>query len=175
MTTMPQPYDEHEPFADVLVTEVPEVPTAVVSRQSFPTAEMSSLMDACFSHLFPALAGAGVTPIGPAFALHRRMPVDTADVEIGVPIDRPLPETLTLPSGLEVSASVLPAGRAAAISHIGGYDALAEKWGEFTELVGDAGEQMTYPFWELYVTPPTPQTDPATLRTDLFTLLEPVP
>ncbi|MGY5766431.1 GyrI-like domain-containing protein [Brachybacterium sp. DNPG3] len=175
MTTMPQPYDEHEPFAEMHVAEVPEIPTAVVSRRSFPTSAMSQLMDACFSHLFRALAGAGVTPIGPAFALHHRMPVDTADVEIGVPLDRPLPETLTLPSGLEVTASVLPAGRAATISHIGGYDALAEKWGEFTEMVGESEEQMTFPFWELYVTPPTPQTNPATLRTDLYTMLEPRP
>ena len=30
-----------------------------------------------------------------------------------------------------------------------------------------------YPFWEFYVTPPAPDVNPATLRTDLFSLLEP--
>ena len=28
------------------------------------------------------------------------------------------------------------------------------------------------PFWEVYTTEPTPDMDPATLRTDLFTVLE---
>lgn len=173
MTSMPHPYDSPNPILEALVVQAPEVPTAVVSRHGFPMYEMAALMDGTFSHLATALSEAGITPIGPALALHHRMPVDTADLEVGFPVDAPLTETLTLPSGYEVTGSVLPAGRVGAVSHVGPYGGLAESWGAFTQDLGEAGEQLTYPFWELYVTEPSPEADPAAMRTDLFSLLEP--
>lgn len=173
MSSLPHPYDAAEPATACRVTDAPEVPTAVVSARGFPMYQMSSLMDGTFSHLASALEDAGIHPIGPAFALHHRAPVSTADVEVGFPIDAPLSAPITLPSGYTAIASTLPAGRVAWVSHVGGYGALAESWGAFTEEIGDSEEQMAYPFWEFYVTPPTPGTNPASLRTDLFTLLEP--
>lgn len=173
MSSMPPPYDATEPATACTVTDAPEVPTAVVTQRDFPMYEMSTLMDGTFSHLLSALEEAGIHPIGPAFALHHRAPVSTADVEVGFPVDTPLPEPIALSSGYEVTASVLPAGRVGWVSHIGGYGGLAESWGAFTEDVGESEEQMTYPFWEFYVTPPSPEVNPASLRTDLFTLLEP--
>lgn len=173
MSSMPYPYDVTEPATGCRVLQAPEVPTAVVAMSDFPMYEMSSLMDGTFAHLGEALERVGVRPIGPALALHHRMPVDTADLEVGFPVDAPLPEPLTLPSDLEVVASVLPSGRVGWISHVGGYGTLAETWGAFTEEIGELDEQMTFPFWELYVTVPTSDTDPATLRTDLFSTLEP--
>ena len=173
MTSTPHPYDETEPSIPCRAAEAVEVPTAVVKKKDFPMYEMSSLMDGTFSHLAEALAEVGIAPIGPAVALHHRMPVDTADLEVGFPIDKPLTETLTLPSGYEVVGSVLPGGRVGVVSHVGSYGGLAETWGAFTEDIGLSGEQMMYPFWEMYVTVPTPEVDPSTLRTDLFHLLEP--
>ncbi|WP_371329775.1 transcriptional regulator [Brachybacterium sp. P6-10-X1] len=170
---MPPPYDAAEPVTACRVTEAPEVPTAVVTRRDFPMYEMSTLMDGTFSHLVSALEEVGIHPIGPAFALHHRAPVSTADVEVGFPVDAPLTGPITLPSGYDVTASVLPAGRVAWTSHVGGYGGLAESWGAFTEDVGESEEQMTYPFWEFYVTPPSPDVNPTSLRTDLFSLLEP--
>lgn len=172
MTSMPHPYDSSEPASECRITEAPEIPTAVVVQHDFPMHSMPTLMDGTFAHLVAALGEVGLAPIGPAFSLHHRAPVATADLEVGFPIDAPLEQRLTLPSGYEVTGSVLPAGRIAWISHVGGYGGLAEKWGAFTEDVGESEEQMTYPFWEFYVTPPTPDTDPASLRTDLFSLLE---
>lgn len=173
MTSMPHPYDASEPFTASRVVEAPEIPTAVVKLDDVPMYEMSSLMDGTFSHLADALAEVGIHPIGPAVVLHHRMPVDTADLEVGFPVDSPLTETLTLPSDYEVVGSVLPGGRVAAISHMGAYGGLADTWGAFTEDIGRDGEQMTYPFWEMYVSVPSPDVDPAALRTDLFSLLEP--
>ena len=173
MSSMPHPYDAVEPATASQVAIAPEVPTAVVSQREFPMHEMPSLMDGTFSHLAEALEKVGIRPIGPALALHHRAPVSTADIEVGVPIDTPLTETLTLPSGYEVTGSVLPAGRVGWVSHLGGYGGLAERWGAFTEEIGESEEQMIYPFWEFYVTPPAPDVNPSRLRTDLFTMLEP--
>lgn len=173
MSSMPHPYRAAEPATACQVAMAPEVPTAVVSRREFPMHEMPSLMDGTFSHLTEALEKVGIRPIGPAFALHHRAPVSTADLEVGVPVDTPLTDTLSLPSGYEVTGSVLPAGRVGWVSHLGGYGGLAERWGAFTEEIGESEEQMTYPFWEFYVIPPAPDVNPATLRTDLFSMLEP--
>jgi len=173
MSAMPHPYDASERAGECQVAQAPEVPTAVVSQRDFPMHELPTLMDGTFSHLAEALAEEGIHTIGPAFSLHHRAPVSTADLEVGFPIDTPLTRALSLPSGYEVSGSVLPAGRVAWVTHLGGYGGLAETWGSFTEAVGESEEQMTYPFWEFYVTPPEPGMNPATLRTDLFSLLEP--
>ena len=110
MSSMPYPYDAAQPASECQVAQAPEVPTAVVSKQDFPMYEMPTLMDGTFSHLVEVLEEAGLRPIGPAFALHHRAPVATADLEVGFPIDAPLTETLSLPSGYEVTGSVL-AGR----------------------------------------------------------------
>ncbi|WP_246955957.1 transcriptional regulator [Brachybacterium sp. Marseille-Q7125] len=173
MTAMPTPYGDTEALEHCRIETAPEVPTAVVRQQDFPMYDMASLMDGTFTHLAEALAGAGIAPIGPAFALHHRQPVSTADCEVGFPVDRVLEGEIELPSGYVVTGSVLPGGRVARISHRGAYGGLAEAWGAFTEEIGEAGEQMIFPFWEFYVTMPGPDVNPATLRTDLVSLLEP--
>src|SRR5699024_7064401 len=173
MSSMPPHSHAAAPADERQEAPAPGVPAAVVSQRDFPMHEMTSLVGGTFSHLAEALEEVGIGLIGPAFALHHRAPVSTADLEVGFPVDTPLTRTLTLPSGFEVTGSVLPAGRVGWISHIGGYGGLAEKWGAFTEDIGESEEQMTYPFWEFYVTPPSPDVNPATLRTDLFSMLEP--
>src|SRR5699024_7240057 len=108
MSSMPPPYDAAEPAAECQVAQAPEVPSSGVSLRVFARHEMTSLMDGSFSHLAEALEEVGIGPIGPAFALHHRSPVSTADLEVGFPVDTPLTRTLTLPSGFEVTGSVLP-------------------------------------------------------------------
>jgi hypothetical protein len=39
------------------------------------------------------------------------------------------------------------------------------------QAVTDSGNQPALPFWEIYVTEPSPEADPSTMRTDLVTLL----
>jgi effector-binding domain-containing protein len=173
MSPLPHPYDAAEPASSPRITEAPEIPTAVVVQHDFPMYDMPSLMDGTFAHLAKALAERGIHPVGPAFSLHHRAPVATADREVGIPVDTPLTEPFELPSGYEVIGSTIPGGRIGWVSHVGGYGGLAEKWGAFTEEIGEAKEQMTYPFWEFYVTEPHPDMNPASLRTDLFSLLEP--
>lgn len=152
------------------VLSVPEVPTAVVRATNHPMSEMTSLFDGTFSALFPSLAAAGIAPVGPAFSLHHRIPTDTSDLEIGVPIDRPLAAPIEA-GGVRIEPGVLPGGDVAAVSYLGGYDGLGEAWGAFMGAVAESGRPPAFPFWEVYVTEPTPDLDPATLRTDLYTSL----
>lgn len=156
---------------EMVIVETAEIPTGVVRFADWSMERMEEAFDATFSRLPDALAAQGLAPAGPAFSLHHRMPEDTADFEVGLPLSAPLGAAIETPGGLRIEASRLPGGRVAAVSAIGGYDRLSEAWGALMEAVAAAGDRPELPFWEVYVSEPTPEADPATLRTDLFTRL----
>jgi hypothetical protein len=83
---LPAPYDRAEPDPAVLVAEAPAVPTLVVRAEDVPTYRIPALCREVLTRLGAVLDPAGVEVAGPAFVLHRRHPVDTADVEIGLPV-----------------------------------------------------------------------------------------
>lgn len=145
-----------------------EIQTVVQKFTDFPLADMAAAFDSTFEALIPFLAAQGITPTGPPFSLQLVMPGENATFEVGVPIGQPLSEPTTTESGATLEPSTLPAGPAARLSVLGSHDSIGEAWGAFLQAIGDAGKQPTLPFWEVYVTEPTPETDPDTLRTDLF-------
>lgn len=167
-----------EPLGEIALLRGRTVPTVVVRVNDVPMATISGLFDAVFGSAFPAAFAQGLQPAGPAFALYTRLtdgPDAMADVEIGFPLDGPLLEQLdddpVEVEGLRVVASALPAGVVAVTSHVGGFDGLGEAWGRFLGEIGAKGMTPGIPFWESYVTEPSPDMDPATLRTDLYCLV----
>ena len=171
MGELPHPYDAEFPVTHCQIAQAPAVPTVVVTAKDVPTYEMDALLDAAFAGLPTAIEEAGLEIIGPAFLLHHRRPVETADVEVGFPVNGPLPAPVPLDGGVEAVASELPGGEVALRSHVGSYGRLPESWGAFIEDIGDTHHNMRFPFWEFYVSVPTPNADPKTLRTDMVTLL----
>lgn len=161
-----------EPISELEVVDVEEQITIVRKVVDHPMNDMASVFDSTFTNLFPVLAPHGISPTGPALAIHHRMPTDTATFDVGMPVDKGLSESVVTEAGFTLENSVLPAGKIARISHIGSYDGLGDAWGKFMEAVVAAGEKPAFPFWEVYATEPSPDMDPATLRTDLVTLLE---
>lgn len=164
-----------EPLREVRLLRGRTVPTVVVRANDVPMATISGLFDAVFGRAFPAAFAQGLQPAGPAFALYTRLtdgPDPVADVEIGFPLDGPLFEQLdddpVEVDGLRVVASALPAGDIAVTSYIGGFDGLGAAWGALLGEIGAMGRAPGVPFWESYVTEPSPDMDPATLRTDLY-------
>jgi effector-binding domain-containing protein len=142
------------------VVEVDDVTTAVIAAV-VPMPDIAAFFDSTFSTIGPVLAGQGVTPVGPAFAAYHGAPGEEADLEAGFPIGAPL-------RGVgDVQPSVLPAGRVARVVHAGGYDGLGEAWGRLQGWIGSQGLTPGELLYEVYVTEPTPDMDPATLRTEL--------
>ena len=167
---MPVTYFRHEPWTEVTyLDEVAESPTVVQAAYDHPMAQMRTLFDSTFQAIFPALDELGLRPVGPAFSLHYRIPRETCDLEVGVPVDRALAAPLSTDTGVTITPSVLPAGRIAVVTHLGSYADLGDAWGRFMNQIAADGYQPVFPFWELYVTEPTQDTDSATLRTDLVT------
>lgn len=163
------------PLADVHLLRAPAVPTAVVRAAGVPMATISELFDAVFGVVFSAAFERGLAPAGPPFALYTRVsdgPDASADLEIGFPLGAPLTGPLVDDpveiDGRRLEASELPAADIAVTSYLGGYDGLGRAWGEFLGHIAATGRTPGLPFWETYVTDPTPDADPATLRTDLY-------
>lgn len=161
------PYFLSEAVSDAEFIEVEAFDTVVVNLTDYPMAQLPAAFDTTFAALFPVLGQHGITPVGPAFALYHRMPTDTATFEVGIPVDKPLADAVTTETGVVVEPSQLPAGNVARISYFGPYDAISDGWGAFMYGITAAGKEAELPFWEFYVTEPSPEIDPATLRTDL--------
>lgn len=164
-------YLQTTPLTEVEFLQVSAMNTVVHRAQDHPMLEMATVFDETFTALFPELAARDITPVGPALSLHHRMPTDTATFEVGIPVEPPLENVLTAENGVSLEPSTLPAGTIARISYLGPYEGLGEAWTAFMQAIAAHGKQPELPFWEVYVTEPSPEIDPATMRTDLYTLI----
>lgn len=145
-----------EPF----LIDVTEQRTAVV-RGVVPLEEVASFFDRSFAELASVLGTQGIAPTGPAFGRYAGPPGEPVELEVGFPIDRSVD-----PSGA-VEPSSLPAGRVARLVHAGGYDLLGATWDRLRTWIVEQGLTPGDDLWEVYVTEPNPEMDPADLRTEL--------
>jgi effector-binding domain-containing protein len=142
------------------LVDSPSATTAVI-RGVVRVAELADFFDRSFSRLATVLSDEGVAITGPAFALYHGQPTDTADVEVGFPTDRAV-----RPDG-DVEPSSLPACRVARLVHHGSYGELGSSWERLQSWIEARGHTPGSDLWEVYVTEPSPDMDPADLRTEL--------
>ena len=147
------------------VVETAHTPTAGV-RRVVPASEIASFFDFAYTAVVQAIEEQGASIIGPAFARYFSVPTETFDLEAGFPTNT------AIASSADVNADWLPAGRAARAVHLGSYDGLAEAWQQLDSWIEAQGLTRTGPMWEVYVTMPTPDADPANMRTDLYVSVE---
>lgn len=143
------------------VVELFETLTAVV-HAVVPMAAIASFFDRSFAELASVLGEQGIDPAGPAFARYAGPPGESADVEVGFPV-----EVVVTAQGA-VRPSSLPAGRCARLVHAGGYDRLWSSWAQLGAWIAAQGLSPGSALWEIYVTEPKPDMDPAELRTELL-------
>jgi effector-binding domain-containing protein len=143
------------------LVDIEEIPTAVI-RGMVDMTELASFFDASFSRLSSAVAAQDVAVIGPAFALYHGAPSAVADLEVGFPTSG------TVETDGDVLASRLPGGRVAKVIHEGSFDQLGSSWRRLATWITAAGLAPGDDFWEVYVTEPSPDMDPADLRTELY-------
>ena len=135
--------------------------TTATIRDVVATDELPAFFDRAFSTLSELISAQGISINGPAFSLYHNHPSDTADVEVGFTTDREIE-----PSG-GAEAGSLPGGRVARVVHEGGYDELEAAWDRLGAWMSEQGLSFRMPFWEVYLTEPSPDMDPADLRTEL--------
>ncbi|QBF47406.1 GyrI-like domain-containing protein [Janibacter limosus] len=154
------------PHTNVTYVTTQQIPTVVRLAEEVLPSDMGGVFDETFRTLVPALQERGIEIAGPALALHHRIPGATMSFELGFPVGAPLDGELEA-GGITFYPSSMPATQVATISHVGSYDGLGRAWGDLMQRVAADGHRTSLPFWEVYVTAPSPEMDPSTLRTDL--------
>ena len=139
--------------------------TVAVVRDTVPMASIRAFYDRTFPRVAGALAAQGVAPGGPAVGVYWGEPTDTVDMACGFPTSTPIE-----PDG-DVVPLELPAGRAAQATHEGSYETLGDSYGALAAWMAAQGVTPAPTMWESYETEPTPDTDPATLRTRITWLV----
>ncbi|ANS78783.1 hypothetical protein SGUI_1387 [Serinicoccus hydrothermalis] len=139
----------------------------VVTGTGVPVEDLRDFFDSGFQRLGAALQAQGGPPAGPAFAAYDRQPSETVDLRIGFPVG----PAVVAAEGVEVID--VPGGRVARLVHEGGYDDLSGSWDRLVTWALEQGERPAGWFYEEYLTEPTPDADPADMRTRLTLPLQP--
>lgn len=160
-----------DPMSDVTWFDTERVPLAVAGYQQVMLSQLRELFDSTFSAIGAAISRGELSPAGPALAIYHGDPRTVFDIEIGFPVQTPWAGPV-LSEDIAIELSEWPPGPMAALSHIGGYDSLHLSWERLMTAVGESGTGDPVVMGELYVTEPSPDADPATLRTDLMVAVE---
>jgi hypothetical protein len=108
------------------------------------------------------VAAQGLTPGGPWLTHHIRFPPGLFDLEICVPVPRPL-----APAG-RVQPGEQPAARVARTVLHGGYQGLASAWQALDAWARAQGQTPAEDLWEVYTRGPESSADPETWETELL-------
>lgn len=156
-----------EPLSAVDWLTLEEVPLAVVKHHGLRSGDLREVFDSSYGAIGAAIGAGSVTPAGPAIAWYSGDPAGEFDLAIGFPLAQPLAEPVG-EGDLRIVHDHLPAGSYAALSHVGSYDGLAGAWERLMQDVREGGARPVGPWGEVYVTEPSPEADPAAMRTDLL-------
>lgn len=148
-------------MSEIEIREHGEQATAVV-RQRVPLSELPQFFSRAYHEAMTAIQAQGRHPTGPPFGRYHGMPTDSADVEAGFPVDAPI----TAADG--VVPGSLPAGRVVEATHVGPYDALPQTYGKVMDFMRDQGLTPADDMWEVYLSDPQVEPDPATWRTQIY-------
>ncbi|MGO2111815.1 MAG: GyrI-like domain-containing protein [Pseudoclavibacter sp.] len=149
------------------VVRLGEQPTVIVRYHCESMLGLETYFDEGFQKIGAALGHAEIEPTGAAFSHYDRMPTEPFTLEIGFPI-APEYAGVEFVHDADVVTSKLSGGLVATVSHVGSFDGLGLAWEGLTQWAAANGHRPVGHFWEVYVTEPSPDMDPATLRTDLF-------
>jgi effector-binding domain-containing protein len=101
-------------------------------------------------------------PGGEPFAYYHGMPTETVDVETGFPV-----RGAFTASG-DVARGELPDGRVITGLHVGPFETLANTYAQMTAWAESRGLQLGRGMWEVYLTDPDREPDPARWQTRIF-------
>ncbi|WP_405182445.1 GyrI-like domain-containing protein [Nocardia sp. NBC_01377] len=135
--------------------------TTAVVHDVVPLTGLRDFYDVSFHSVVQTIAAQQRAIMSPAFGLYRGEPGDLLDVEVGFATERPV-----IPQARVVAGS-LPGGAVARTTHFGGFDGIAEAWDRLGAWLAEQNLRPAAHRWEVYVTDPAPDIDPADLRTEL--------
>jgi uncharacterized protein YndB with AHSA1/START domain/effector-binding domain-containing protein len=142
------------------ILDLPAIKMACV-HVTTPASEIRSAMGAGLTELRDTLARQGVTPTGPWFTHHLKVPDQTFDFEICLPV-----ESQVKPEGRVVMGEIR-AAKTARATYRGDYGGLGDAWGRFMAWIGAQGVTSAPDLWEVYVSGPDASPNPSDWQTQL--------
>lgn len=135
--------------------------TTAVVHDVVPLRGLRDFYDASFRSVVRTIASQQLAIMSPAFGLYRGASGSVFDVEVGFATERPV----TPHAG--VVAGSLPGGTVARMTYFGGFDGIETAWDRLGSWITEQDLAPAPHRWEVYTTQPTPDMDPADLRTEL--------
>lgn len=148
-------------MGEIAITKHDEQATAVV-RERVPLSELPQFFQRAYHDTMAAAQSQGRHPIGPPFSMYHGMPTDAVDVEAGFPVDGPIT------AGEGVVPGTLPAGRVVETTHVGPYETMRETYDKVLAFIREQGLTPSNDMWEVYLSDPQTEPDPATWRTQIY-------
>lgn len=146
---------------EVESTELVEQPVAVV-KATLSASEIGSWIHQAFSSAGEVAGTQGVGPAGPPFARYHMLDGERFDIEAGFPTFKPIE------AEGEVQPSTLPGTSAARTVHVGPFDGVQPAYAALYEWIESHGHQPSGDPWEVYLSDPNTEPDPATWRTEIY-------
>jgi effector-binding domain-containing protein len=142
------------------VTQLRAQNTATV-RETIRPDDLTDVLGRMYRDVTAALARQGIAATGPRFARYHSFG-ETIDLEAGMPVAVPIrPDGAVMPSSL-------PAGPAARAIHAGGYETLEATYAALAAWQQRSGRDPSGGPWEVYLTDPSSEPDPARWRTEIL-------
>lgn len=149
-------------MTEIKLTEHDEQATAVI-HERVPLTELPQFFGRAYHSTMAALEAQGLHPTGPPFSKYFGKPTGgVADVEAGFPVSG------TFSDADGVTAGTLPGGKVVEAVHVGPYDTMHQTYDEVMRFVEGEGLTPSEEMWEVYLSDPQTQPDPATWRTQIF-------
>jgi len=126
--------------------EVKDLPNryVVTARTTTTPDKIGETFGALLPQVDAEILGAGTRPAGPAFAVYHVYRDDRVDMEIGFPVDEPIPTTDP------VIGRELPATMAAVTFHHGPYATLGDAYRAVEAWMHDNSREASGPAFEVY-------------------------
>ena len=138
----------------------PEQPAAVCT-DTLMIEELPAWLGRSLGTVAEWLTSHGSYPAGPPFARYHRVDDGRFRVDAGFPVNAPIAG-----SG-GVLAVTLPGGTVATTVHIGPYDEMVPGYQAVSDWIDAHGGDVVDDPWEVYLSDPAAQPDPATWRTQI--------
>jgi effector-binding domain-containing protein len=135
-------------------------PTAVISTE-LPAAEVGPWLARAYRILAGVIAAHGTSRAGPPFARYHQLAAGRFAVEAGFPV------VTAIEPDADVRPSYLPGGPAAVTIHTGRYEAMGLAYAALGSWISDHGGKPEGDAWEVYLSDPVRQPDPASWRTEI--------
>ncbi|MEZ5963416.1 MAG: GyrI-like domain-containing protein [Planctomycetota bacterium] len=158
-----EPIDGDDAKAEVVQRQAQAVASI---RLECTSDEISKTMAVALPEVMAQVTASGGRIAGPPFARYHTFAADKVDMEVGVPVAKPITE-----KG-RVKNSELPGGKVATAWHIGPYDKLGGAHEALAKFARERGLRGSGGPWEIYWTDPGMVPDPQKWRTQLFLPVE---